>query len=667
MPNIPDVMSASKIPHQKLNFWGPSDDVSLIFLARLSAEVRDDRTKTGDNRQRLFSIAFHYNTTTHRLTTTTRDQFIIIITIVIIIIIIIMSNSTNDAVDISKDNVDKKKKNKNKKTTVTTTAVESTARPSISVRMIRHAESFNNEVYRNARYIYRGGTPDFDLEGWTAYVNAHRSADPSLSATGKQQAEKLADFLVPHLQHQASYPVRIITSPMRRTLETIRPTIQRLEQSLLSSSSSDDSPAAVCQIVVNGFYFESEGCHTHDKPEEGMNPKQIRNILEQQQQHQQQQPSETTTNDDNNNNKVPHSKLSIDFVGFDDDDPNRGWYYHGTGAETRAASETRAAKFYLWLCEYLDAQLILAQQQQQHGGGDDPFSSEDDLFDAGVAMPGEEHEDEHDKYAPRQRKRRTALLMGHGDFMSLVLKRIVAGFGHYVEATGVPHRSAFTHFNTGMTELEYFGHGRWLVMSHNQTPHLTAAEYSTLRTGGSLKDGWSYLVPSDEVLLNAEVSVAFSDEDLEEHIREQAAALKALYLSSERSDLLPRPSDQSLSVEDDSNTADAAAAAARKHATQKDNVDETVKHFIVKRGLQVVGVATYSEHTGQLTDVAVRPSAGKEVSEALFAAVKEHSKRLGRSGSLLVKPRCDESKRLFQELGFEEVEGSELEHLELAI
>ena len=47
--------------------------------------------------------------------------------------------------------------------------------------------------------------------------------------------------------------------------------------------------------------------------------------------------------------------------------------------------------------------------------------------------------------------------VGHGDFMSLVLKRIVAGFGHSVEKEKVPHRSAFVHNNTGITELEYFG------------------------------------------------------------------------------------------------------------------------------------------------------------------------------------------------------------------
>jgi hypothetical protein len=102
----------------------------------------------------------------------------------------------------------------------------------------------------------------------------------------------------------------------------------------------------------------------------------------------------------------------------------QGWYLLGKTSESRAESEARAAKFFLWLCEHLDEQLKTPQE---------------DVFDAGVAVPGEENECEHDKTSPRQRRRRTALLIGHGDFMSLVLKRIVAGFGHWVENQGTPH------------------------------------------------------------------------------------------------------------------------------------------------------------------------------------------------------------------------------------
>jgi hypothetical protein len=310
-----------------------------------------------------------------------------------------------------------------------TTVSEASVRPSISLRMIRHAESKNNEVYRNARYIYRGGTPDFDEDGWNNYVDTNRSADPNLSEIGTQQADNLAKFLVPHLANQASRPVRIITSPMRRTMATIKPTLHGLQQ-------QNPDAASAAQVIVHGFYFESEGCHTHDKPEEGMNPAQITEFLKE---------SSGVSNGSSNGNNEENS--TVHFEGFPD--PDRGWYCKGKGAETRAQSEIRAAKFYLWLCEYLDQELK-----------DSIISDSDtvnDVFDAGVAVPGEEGENEHDKHASRQRRRRTALLLGHGDFMSLVLKRIVAGFGHYVENEGTPHRSAFAHFNTGITELEYFG------------------------------------------------------------------------------------------------------------------------------------------------------------------------------------------------------------------
>jgi len=133
--------------------------------------------------------------------------------------------------------------------------------------------------------------------------------------------------------------------------------------------------------------------------EEGMNPQEIAELLK-------------------------DSTSDLSFAGFPDE--NRGWYVHGEGAESRAESEARAAKFYVWLCEYLDQQLY---SNEQH-----------DIFDAGVSLPEEEHECDHDLLSPRTRRRRTTLLIGHGDFMSLVLKRIVAGYGHAVEVEGIPHR-----------------------------------------------------------------------------------------------------------------------------------------------------------------------------------------------------------------------------------
>jgi hypothetical protein len=148
---------------------------------------------------------------------------------------------------------DKKKDGKDRKTTI----AESSIRPSISLHLIRHAESGNNQVYTNARYIYRGGTPAFDEPGWYKYVETHRKADPGLSDKGQVQADALADYFAPHLENQASHPVHIITSPMRRTLETIRPTLQKLQ------AMTGEQPKV--HIIVNGFYHESEGCHIKEK------------------------------------------------------------------------------------------------------------------------------------------------------------------------------------------------------------------------------------------------------------------------------------------------------------------------------------------------------------------------------------------------------------------
>jgi len=222
--------------------------------------------------------------------------------------------------------------------------------------------------------------------------------------------------------------------------------------------------------------------------------------------------------------------------------------------------------------EYLDQQLSEVEEQEVH-----------DIFDAGVTLPGEENEQSHDHFEPRTRTRRTAIFIGHGDFMSLVLKRIVAGFGHAIEKESVPHRSAFVHVNTGITDLEYFGHGRFLVMSQNHMPHLAGPD-SCYITGGSLKDGWSYVMPRDGCL-DSEVTVAFSDEVLP-HVQEQTEALRSLYLSKK-------------------------GPAESGDGEANDNEEKTGNELtiVVKRGLQVVGCASLNEKTGRLSDVVVRPSA----------------------------------------------------------
>jgi Histidine phosphatase superfamily (branch 1) len=481
--------------------------------------------------------------------------------------------------------------------------------------MIRHAESANNEVYRNAKFLFRGGTDDFDEEGCKNYVLTHRTADPDLSTKGNRQADALAEYLVPHLMNQASHPVRILCSPMKRTLLTIKPTLEQMQrrqrqEENINHNSSFSGPTV--HIVVVAFYHETEGCHLRGSPEAGMNPIEIRELMK---------------------DCVQNAATDIEFVGFASSDS--GWYSQGQGPETRDEAEKRAAKYCLWLSEYLDQQLM----QNDH-----------DLFDAGVLVDGEDQENEHDRHAARIRRRRTVLAIGHGDFMSSVTKRIVSGFGHMVETDGIPHRSAFAHFNTGITELEYFGHGRYLVMSSNTTPHIPPERYGELRSGGTLRDGWSFLVPP---VLEPEVDVIFSDDDLEDHIREQTTALKALYLSSISGTAAENSGDPSLQIDTETEP--------------KGKV-----HFIVKRGLQVVGVATYSEETGQLRDVAIRPTAmnpimnedsdsdgPSSIAETLMFAVKKHARKLGRSNSLIVHARSKENKVLFESLGFAEVEGDD--------
>ena len=179
--------------------------------------------------------------------------------IIVIIAIIMASVSITTAPSAAADDDDDNNCNNNDPKQRKTTVSESAVRPSICLHFIRHAESSNNEVYRNARYIYRGGTPEFDEAGWLNYVHCHRKADPGISVKGQEQAQKLADYFVPHLDNQASHPVRIICSPMRRTLETIQPTLRRLQQ----QHQQQQQPKV--HIILNAFYHESEGCHIKDQ------------------------------------------------------------------------------------------------------------------------------------------------------------------------------------------------------------------------------------------------------------------------------------------------------------------------------------------------------------------------------------------------------------------
>lgn len=534
-------------------------------------------------------------------------------------------------------------------------STDGAVKPSIALRLIRHAESRNNQIYYDARHIYKGGTPDFDEMGWNNYVNQLRSSDPGLSDRGREQAEKLAtSYLTTHLWNQASHPITFIVSPMRRTIETIIPTILELEKLHHHNKAQQQGliSGPCCAILIHGFYFESEGCHLCGIPEPGMNQVEISHLL-----------------------SLSGVTTQPSFVGFDEHDVHRGWYAYGTGREERADSEARAAKFYLWLCEYLDTQLLQAVSSSTAA-----TMETHDIFDAGVSHPDEDPSIlDHDKFSVRQRKRRTAVLVGHGDFMSLLLKRIIGGFGHAVEAEGMPHRSAFVHANTGITELEYFGNGCYLLLDTNHTPHLPLE----LKTGGSLKDGWSFLVPDDTHFLEQEVRVAFADE-LDEHLREQTEALKDLYLNKRqsissqqpiiaggggekrrtasviRSMILTRKGSDSFV---NSTTGYSSEGITMEQLSEGDGGITTTSEmtFVVKRGLKVIGCATLQMSTMTLTDVVVRESCRRRgIGTALVEAVKNRLKQSGacigkddQDICIYVTPISDDAKAFFTSLGFE--------------
>ena len=146
-------------------------------------------------------------------------------------------------------------------------------------------------------------------------------------------------------------------------------------------------------------------------------------------------------------------------------------------------------------------------------------------------------------------------------------------------------------------------------MYSNALPHLTMPDDLDIVAGGGLKDGWSYLMPSDDNLLYEEVSSAFADE-LEVHVREQTEALKNLYLStSMRGSMLNRRNSVKVDSLDDSFL-----------SLNERKINDGI-HFIVKRGLQVLACAVLNENR-ILSDIVIIPSAKNTACKKLLDAVK---------------------------------------------
>jgi hypothetical protein len=101
---------------------------------------------------------------------------------------------------------------------------------------------------------------------------------------------------------------------MRRTIETIVPTLEALNK---NNDGAVSSGSSACEVMINGFYFESEGCHIREKVEPGMNASEINASL-----------------------LNPAGVNDASFLGFQSGEEN-GWYAHGKGPETRPESEER--------------------------------------------------------------------------------------------------------------------------------------------------------------------------------------------------------------------------------------------------------------------------------------------------------------------------------------
>lgn len=120
--------------------------------------------------------------------------------------------------------------------------------------LVRHAQSENNVTSDRIRATYAGDLARIHLESERA-----RQPDPELSELGRRQAELLADRLAPLLREPGT---ALISSPMRRALQTAAPLIRR---------AGLDPAAVVCEPEL----FEVGGCYYADEVRPSLTPAQI--------------------------------------------------------------------------------------------------------------------------------------------------------------------------------------------------------------------------------------------------------------------------------------------------------------------------------------------------------------------------------------------------------
>ena len=227
-------------------------------------------------------------------------------------------------------------------------------------------------------------------------------------------------------------------------------------------------------------------------------------------------------------------------------------------------------------------------------------------------------------------------------------------------------------------------------MSTNQSPHLNSPTVSYLKSGGSLRDGWNYLIPQKSLYSNT-ATVIFLDDNIQEHIKEQIEALKNLYIDSSDKSCLIIPDDFNNSsnkikidlnkTEKEDSTNDSNKRKfqieLRRSTSNLEDVEDTslisvstgnkksnkYTTFVVKRGFQVVGFASLNESENTLENVVIRRSESynNHVGEALIYALRYHRDSKIKEESaikddyIVVESMCEQSKIIFAKLGYSHV------------
>ncbi len=391
------------------------------------------------------------------------------------------------------------------------------------VLFIRHAESRNNVLHAEVGKKYNFDPkymPEMEQE-----VAALRSEDADLSQLGYQQAETLGEYLAERLKGKR---VLVVTSPMQRAIKTILPTVKRL-------GLGPDT------FACYGHYFE---CGVRPNPKAPTHPT-----------HPPTHPTHPPTNrkgcykNETVYKGTPKQQLEETYQLTTYDVHDDGWYAYSDTRESHAQALLRCESAWLWIHD-----LLLSGKPSHQGGG---WSKE---------KRDKEEEEEEKKKGPW-----TLLLVGHGEFMCYLLKKMVGG-GHLSSALG------FVHGNTGISTCQYHPDRGLLCLNLNSLAHLPPA----LKTGHTLADGWWEVVPRQHHSVNSPLIHRFEslpEEDPDLYLATQAIRRRYLHPPS-------------------------SSSSSSLHHYQE-HVDQQAVHFLALAHGQstVVGVALYDPSSHRLRQV----------------------------------------------------------------